>query len=97
MKRDIEDIRREINAIDEQLLDLLNTRSSLSMEIGRMKRSAGKNIFDPSREEEIIQRLDSLIAPPLVKPMVERVFREIFSISRAIQQRQKVAFLGQQC
>lgn len=93
-RRDIEDIRQEINTIDEQLLGLLNTRSSLSVEIGRLKQSAGMSIFDPSREEEIIQRLDSMIEPPLIKPMVERIFREIFSISRAIQQRQKVAFLG---
>jgi chorismate mutase/prephenate dehydratase len=59
-----------------------------------MKRTVEKNIYDPVRENEIILRLDPMIEPPLTKPMIERVMREIFSISRAIQQRQKVAFLG---
>jgi len=94
MERDIGDIRREIDAIDEQLLKLLNRRSRLSAEIGHTKRASQKCVFDPAREEEIVLRLDPMIEPPLTRPMMERIFREIFSLSRAMQQRQKVAFLG---
>jgi chorismate mutase/prephenate dehydratase len=94
MSKEIEDIRHEINALDEELIRLLNRRASLSIAIGRMKRATDKDIFDPSREDDIIHHLCPMIEPPLTKPMVERLFREIFSISRAIQQKQKVAFLG---
>lgn len=94
MSKDIDNLRSEINTIDDQLIRLLNKRASLCIEIGKMKRNVEKNIYDPVRENEIIRRLDPLIEPPLTKPMMEKVFREIFSISRAIQQKQKVAFLG---
>ena len=94
MKKEMEDIRSGIDAIDNEILKLLQRRSTLSVEMGRLKRAENKIIFDPAREEEIINRLDSRRKPPLTRPIVEGIFREIFSASRSLQQRQKVAYLG---
>ncbi len=94
MKKKIDDIRGAIDALDDQILDLLQKRSRLSVDMGRIKRSQQKLVFDPAREEEIINRLDGRRQPPLTRPMVEGIFREIFSASRSLQQRQKVAYLG---
>jgi chorismate mutase/prephenate dehydratase len=94
MSKEIDVLRNKINAIDDQIIKLLNKRASLCIEIGKMKQNVERNIYDPVRENEIILRLDPLIEPPLTRPMMEKIFREIFSISRAIQQKQKIAFLG---
>lgn len=94
MKKRIIDIRIEIDSIDDEIMKLLLERSRLSVEMGRVKRAEHMLVFDPSREEEIIGRLDNLRRPPMTRPMVEGIFREIFSASRSLQQRQKVAYLG---
>lgn len=94
MKHRIEDIRTAIDAIDDEILNLLLKRSRLSVEMGRIKRSEQKLVFDPSREEEIIRRLDAMRQEPVTRSMIEGIFREIFSASRSLQQRQKIAYLG---
>lgn len=93
-KRTIEDIRSAIDAIDDRIMHLLQERSRLSVEMGRLKRAENRLIFDPSREEEILNRLDSLRTEPMTRSMVEGIFREIFSASRSLQKRQRVAYLG---
>ncbi len=94
VKDEMEDIRARIDSIDDEILKLLQNRSSLSVEMGRLKRQGNRLVFDPSREEEIIRRMDGKLKPPLTKPIVERIFREIFSGSRSLQLRLKVAYLG---
>jgi chorismate mutase/prephenate dehydratase len=94
MNNEMDEIRSAVDAIDDDILKLLQRRSLLSVEMGRFKRLEKKPVFDPAREEEIIGRLGSRLEPPLTRPMVEGIFREIFSTSRSLQQRQKVAYLG---
>ena len=94
MKEGMKSIRAAIDNIDDQILKLLQSRSLLSVKMGKLKRTEKKTIFDPSREEEIINRLDSKREQPLTRPMVECIFREIFSASRSLQRRHKVAYLG---
>jgi chorismate mutase/prephenate dehydratase len=94
VKDEMDDIRAKIDTIDDRILKLLQDRSLLSVEMGRIKRQENKVIFDPSREEEIISRIDAKCEPPMTRPIVEGIFREIFSASRSLQLRQKVAYLG---
>lgn len=94
MRKKMDDIRIQIDALDEEILNLLHKRSLLSVEMGRIKRAEQKLVFDPAREEEIINRLDAHRQAPLTRPMVEGIFREVFSASRSLQQRQKIAYLG---
>lgn len=96
MAKDIRDIRDEIDSIDDELLQLLQRRCKLSLEIGRLKRKNNKSTLDPYREAAIIKRLTSRIRPPLDSATVERLFSDIFSISRALQAQQKISFLGPQ-
>ncbi|MCU0576669.1 MAG: prephenate dehydratase [Desulfobacterota bacterium] len=93
-KKQISDIRAEIDSIDDEIMKLLMKRSLLSVEVGRIKHAEQKLVFDPTREEAIIGRLESSRQPPMTRSMVEGIFREIFSASRSLQQRQKVAYLG---
>lgn len=94
MEKDIESIRKEIDAIDDELLGLIRRRCELSVEMGRIKAGSGFDTFDPCRETAIVERLSSAARPPLTKAMVEKIFSEIFSMSRALQQKKRIAYLG---
>lgn len=82
---DVREIRRQIDTVDEQLLVLLNERARLALAVGKAKRGSGKQIYDPTREAEVLNRLTELNNGPLGKGAVEEVFAEIITVCREIQ------------
>lgn len=78
----IEDWRAEIDAIDDELLRLLNTRAGLAIRVGESKRSVGLSVHDGQREREVIERARRANAGPLDEQAVERLFRRIIRESR---------------
>jgi chorismate mutase / prephenate dehydratase len=94
MGKDIDEVRKAIDAIDDELLGLIQRRCELSVEIGRIKSRDSLASFDPFREQAIIERLASRAKPPLARAMIEAVFAQIFSASRLLQRKKTVAYLG---
>ena|SRR5437588_3537722 len=78
----IEDWRAEIDAIDDELLRLLNVRAALAIRAGESKRSAGLSVWDGEREREVIERVRRANAGPLDESAVMRLFRRIILESR---------------
>ena len=72
--RVIEDWRTRIDAIDEQLMRLLNSRSACAVELGRIKRSLGLPIYSAEREAQILARVERENPGPLDALAVRRVF-----------------------
>lgn len=87
-------IRREIDAIDAGILDLLNRRARCSLEAGRLKSGKGANVYRPGREALLLENLLDKNSGPLPGTHLRAVYREILSSSRALQHPLKVAFLG---
>ncbi len=93
-------VRKEIDAVDQELLRMLNVRAQLSLEVGRIKAaSMGENftsaaIFKPERERQVLEGLAKHNTGPLPTSHVHVIWREIFSSSRALQRPQQVAYLG---
>ena len=87
-------IRGEIDRVDRQLLELLNQRASLSLEVGHIKADSQGAIFRPQREREVLERLSALNRGPLPDSHLRSLWREIMSSSRALQRPQRVAYLG---
>ena len=87
-------VRNRIDAIDDRLLELLNERSRLSLQVGRIKAGEKSNIFKPQREIEILKRLSAGNPGPLPEKALKTIWREIFSSSRSLQRPLRVAFLG---
>lgn len=92
-------IRVGIDAIDRELLDLLNRRAELSLAVGRAKSkevTSGKAevIFRPTRERQVLQRLTDNNQGPLQDEHIRSIWREIFSASRSLQRTQRIAYLG---
>lgn len=81
----IADWRIEINALDQELLRLLNQRAGLALKVGESKKGSGLSVCDHTREREVIERLCSLNSGPLDDRAVVELFRAIIHESRRIQ------------
>jgi chorismate mutase len=81
----VEDYRRRIDQIDEQLMKLLNARSACAVEIGRIKRRFGLPVYQPEREKWILERVARNNPGPLDSGAVRRVFERVIDESRRLE------------
>ena len=72
----IEELRRRVDEVDLELIRILNERARIVQEIVTIKGEAGKPLFDPRREEEILRR----IAEQNEGPIYDTSMREIFEL-----------------
>lgn len=77
--------RRRIDAIDEQLMRLLNSRSACAVEIGRIKRALGLPVYSPEREAWILERVMRESPGPLDPTAVRRIFERVIDESRRLE------------
>jgi chorismate mutase/prephenate dehydratase len=93
---DLEVIRKRINGIDEQLLDLINERAQFAQKVGVAKGEleSAVDYYRPEREAEILRGIVERNEGPLRDEEVLRLFREIMSACLAQQEPLKVGFLG---
>jgi len=82
----IKDRRAEIDAIDSELLRLLNARASLALRVGETKKSAGLALCDSGREREVIEQVCRANDGPLSERSVARLFRSIIRESRLAEE-----------
>jgi len=83
---DLEELRREIDAVDQQILQLLHARVRLVMKVGEYKRERGMPVYDPTRERLLLERLSKAAEPPLDGDTIRRVFERLVDESRRIEQ-----------
>jgi len=93
-KKTLSELRLDIDAIDDRLMELLNRRAGLVLEVGRLKSDEKRDFHVPSREREIYERLISRNSGPFPNEGLRSVFREIISASLALEAPMKVAFFG---
>jgi len=77
--------RRKIDTLDLQLLSLLNERTRIVEEIGRIKHDLSLPIYEPKREDQVFANVTSQNAGPLSPEAVKRVFERIIDEMRNIQ------------
>ncbi|GAB4133191.1 MAG: prephenate dehydratase [Raineya sp.] len=94
LENTLQDLRKKIDSIDSQLLELLNARMEIVKEIGTLKKSNNALIYRPERERAILQRLASYNKGLLNQAAIDAIFLEIFAVARNIEMPEKVAFLG---
>jgi chorismate mutase/prephenate dehydratase len=89
-------LRQQIDAIDDELLQLVNRRAALAQSIGQVKARAQAQIsvMRPEREAQIVRRLQAHNPGPLSAGQVQHVFKEVMSVCRALEHEVRVAFLG---
>jgi len=92
----IEEFRRRIDQIDDQLMKLLNSRSACAVEIGRLKRRVGAPVYQPDREKWILERAERNNPGPLDSGAVRRVFERVIDESRRLERLAAQAEDGQE-
>ena len=87
-------LRERIDALDAQLLTLLNQRAALAGEVGEIKRAEGSPFFRPDRVAQVLERIRNANTGPLKADHVTAIWREIMSAGLALEEPQRVAVLG---
>lgn len=93
----LEECREAIDAIDNEILELLNKRMQVVHRVGEIKNDTGGAIYRPEREKAIVNRLSKMSEKSgglLNKSAIEAIFLEIFAVARNLELPEKVAFLG---
>ncbi len=90
----LDELRAKIDAIDMQVLQLLNERARCAMAIGDIKRSSDSVYYVPEREKKVYDELRRRNPGPLPDRAVRSIYREIISAMRALEKAISVAFLG---
>lgn len=93
-EKELKVLRTQLDAIDDEVLHLLNKRMEIVKRVGEVKHQSGGAIYRPEREREIIKRLSSQSQGLLNESAIEAIFLEIFAVSRNLELPEKVAFLG---
>ncbi|MDB5751786.1 MAG: putative bifunctional protein: chorismate mutase [Ramlibacter sp.] len=94
MAKTLSELRTSIDAVDRELLALLNRRAAFANEVGEIKRAEGSPVFRPEREAQVINGLQDANPGPLKADSVATIWREIMSACRALEAPQRVAYLG---
>ncbi len=90
----LSDLRGQIDAIDEQLLSLLNARALVAEKVGEVKKREGTAYFRPDRVAQVIEKISLANPGPLKTNHVTAIWREIMSACLALEAPQRVAVLG---
>lgn len=88
------DLRQQIDALDSQLLRLLNERAQVAERVGEIKKREGTPFFRPDRVAQVIQKVQAANPGPLRDAHVAAIWREIMSACLALESPQRVAVLG---
>lgn len=89
-------LRQKIDAIDAQILDLLNQRARVAQEVGHVKAETNAPVFRPEREAQVLRKAAERNPGPLLGTDIQTIFREVMSACRALEKRVVVAYLGPQ-
>jgi chorismate mutase / prephenate dehydratase len=90
----LEPLRLKIDALDEQIVELLNARARIVVEVGKVKQKQGSPIYAPHREKAVLEKVRKLNQGPLPDRCLEAVYRELMSGSFALEKPLRIGFLG---
>jgi chorismate mutase/prephenate dehydratase len=92
MTETLKKLREKIDALDARLVKLLSERARLAQQVGHVKQGAA--VYRPEREAQILRRVAELNPGPLPDRALQRVYTEIMSACRALEDKMTVAYLG---
>jgi chorismate mutase len=81
----LDELRRRIDEIDEQLVALLSARAACALAIGHEKKAAGLEVYQPSREAEVLKHVQQVNPGPLDDGAIKRLFERIIDEARRLE------------
>ena len=95
-KNKLQEIRESIDAIDDQVLQLMNARAQFAKKVAETKQATGEEVkfYRPEREAQILRRMILQNEGPLRDEQITRIYREIISSCLSLEEELNIAFLG---
>src|SRR5438270_7554484 len=90
----LQSLRAQIDDLDHKLVDLLNDRARVVVQIGKLKQQQNTPIYAPDREKMVLETVRRLNMGPLPDRCLEAVYRELMSGSFALEKPLRLGFLG---
>ncbi len=90
----LDEMRRQIDDLDAQLVELLNARARVVVEVGKYKQLNNVPIYAPDREKAVLEKVRRFNSGPLPNRCLEAVYRELMSGSFALEKPLRIGFLG---
>ena len=81
----LEELRRRIDALDEELVRVLSARALCALEIGRVKKEAGMDVYQPTREAEVLAHVQHVNGGPLDHGAMRRLFERVIDEARRLE------------
>ena len=82
---DINEWRKKVDELDVLLVDLLNERTKIAQEIGRLKRDSGMAVQEPDRERLVLQNVSRANRGPLPNRELCSIYEHIIAVMRNVQ------------
>ena len=92
--QDLALLRKQIDGLDAQIIDLLNQRAEVVVNIGKAKQISGTPIYAPDREHAVLKRLEERNRGPLPQKTLRAIYRELMSGSFALEKPLRIGYLG---
>ncbi|KGX89399.1 3-deoxy-7-phosphoheptulonate synthase [Pontibacillus halophilus JSM 076056 = DSM 19796] len=83
---ELDQLRLELDEINQELLTLINKRAKVAQQIGQTKQQQGMNRYDPVRERQMLDQIKNLNDGPFEQSTIEHIFKEIFKASLELQE-----------
>jgi len=90
----LEELRKKIDAIDEKLVELINQRAQIVVEIGKLKQASESQIYVPHREKAVLDKIKKLNKGPLPDKSMQAIWRELMSGSFFLERPLRIGYLG---
>ena len=81
----IDELRRRIDELDDALVRLLNARAECALAIGREKKALGLEVYQPSREADVLAHVQSINPGPLDNAAMKRLFERVIDEARRLE------------
>lgn len=94
VQKSLAPLRIKIDALDRQIIELLNQRAKIVVEVGQVKQGSGSPIYVPDRERRVLEQLRKYNTGPLPHKCIEAIWRELMSGSFALERPLRIGYLG---
>ena len=93
-ERELQELRERIDEVDTQIVELLNQRAEVVVRVGKLKTASNSAIYAPDREQQVFDKIRAANRGPLPDRCLMAIYRELMSGSLALENPQRVAYLG---
>ncbi len=91
---ELSQLRKRIDDLDRRIVELLNARAEVVIEVGKAKKADGTPIYAPDRESAVLKRLGELNDGPLPQSTLRAIYRELMSGSFVLEKPLRIGYLG---